>query len=344
MSTENTNSVAFHLSANTSPEVRDKFLDHGRFPADIAQRGLDLVLTHKGSFQAGGSGLVARGDDLIPVPMTELDIPALYTRLVPPVNAVPGDIKRLNPNELKQFASSKERVMSVVPDDLKIESHYVDARNFDDARRIVEEMDHVERFVVKSDRGFGGMSVHAVDRAGLAEYVDTLIGTDSSQRLIVQQQISYGSLPESIQGYGECGEDEKVKRVRQDGTPSELRIFIAHFGGRTTYVPVLRVFDGETRNGIAPSGDVYVDVEVSDTLISQLSEQTSSIVSAAAKEAGAPNYYLAAVDWFYDDTGRWRVMEANLRSPTPPRTRDNPKAGRAVHEAIADTLAYMAER
>ncbi|MCL2038193.1 hypothetical protein FWG95_04320 [Candidatus Saccharibacteria bacterium] len=337
----NRNIVSVHTSIDTTDANRHKFVDDGLFVQDIAEKGLQLVLSGKRTFTEGGlvhrpffgrDGVLSFQEEVI----SPDDIQAMHVRLVPSINVDGSEtIPKLNSNNVKKLAGSKYELYRRVLEGYQVPTQLIST---DTDLATMEEMIAVvsgQDVVLKSNSGAGGKSTKIMPKEEALQWLISQIDSDTGLRpQILQPRIRFGRLPEEIEAVDEAYRG-LVERAKREDLLSELRMFIVKRGNAHTLAPVLRIVPNI---GDKMGNDVYVDADLPDDLYVALAETTEDIINRVAQETGE-EYILGAVDFYFDPERMPHVMEANLRSPELPVTRQNPLSGRKMHKAVASVLS-----
>jgi len=335
--------VSVHMLRDTTPEKQAAVLDHGRFIDDLARCGLGVVLSNKNTFLRGDAVIPAAiGDDMVlrTEKVEPEAIDAMYARLLAPVTVEGSeDIPKLNENPLKRLAASKIDLYHQVLKDYQVPTYFVSMQreDFGEAADIISAM-ATDRVVLKRNSGAGGMSTRILEKADALAWVDEQIENGAKPH-ILQPEVMFGVLPASITA---AHEDDRplIDRARRERLLYELRAFVVKRGDEFDVVPILRVVPDKTKP-MQGHNDDYIDIVLEDELMNVVRETSTVITENASRVAGNIPYVIGAVDYYFDEEGTIKVMEANYRSPQLPVTRENPIAGRATHIAVADALLGM---
>lgn len=342
--------VAINTLRSTGPNRLAEYTDHGLFVRDLGERGLDLVMTNIDTYKEGGDVIrvhASEADVQFSPATIQLDtLTSMHNRIVfPQTSPKAAHIPMLNSNVLKGFVGSKHHMYEMVSmlggHQVQTELIRMNDDAFNDLKRVLDVFADERDITVKSDSGTGSKSTLHMTIDQLATYIDTQMQQDKKPNLIVQPTIYFGPLPAGITGRSK--EDKAlVRSARQNGLLNELRVMTIMSGDKQTYVPMLRVV-AQKGEAMGDGSDVYVDIDIDQTLFDTVSYIAGEVVKETADRAGGVDHVLAAVDFYFDTNGRPMIMEANMRSPAIPITRENPHVGRLVHSAIADTLHDMSE-
>ncbi|PLS80578.1 hypothetical protein CYG49_04900 [Candidatus Saccharibacteria bacterium] len=343
--------VAIHTLRNSKPAKLEQVVDHGRFLRDLADKKLSVVITNLNTFKAGellrpvvdSDGTVRFTPETVAVESLA-GLVSMHNRVLGPLTheAATG-IPRVNSNELKEYANSKSRLNSEILGEYQVPTLLIPTDPAEIGTAI-EMLGSIEgsRVIVKKDNGSGGGSTQRLDKAEAAQWLEQFFADEQRSAHVMQPEIIFGTLPETIRGVSEQEED-LVRRSRQEGLLTELRLFVVKRQNEADIIPIGRIVaDKDDRMGGA--SDTYVDVTVDDSLMNELAPVAQGIIDKTVERSKSAPFAVGAVDFYFLPDGGFGVMEANIKSPQLPRTRDNAVAGRAVHRALAKTLATMGGR
>lgn len=340
--------IVVNTLRNTSDEKHHQVMDNGMFIDDLAKHGLEPLVTNRDSYDTGvvlrprleADGTLVFNPETVAVESLS-NVLSMHNRVLGEMLApAAASIPMLNANELKQYASSKYRLYNDVlePHQVHTELLTIDKDSFSNISEIVDAVAS-ESVIIKSNSGSGGSSTEVLKKSTVVEWAQELLKQDKKGEYIIQPKIEFGPIPQGIQG---VTEDEKalINRARSQNLLSELRMLTVKSGEKFQFVPVMRVVV-EQGQRMGSASDTYVDVNLPDELNEQLCNTSKAVVAQTAEKAGDIQNVLAAVDYYFTPSGEIKIMEANFRSPQIPRTRNNPVAGRQIHQAVASALASM---
>ncbi|MBP9738377.1 hypothetical protein KBD20_01680 [Candidatus Saccharibacteria bacterium] len=312
-------------------------LDQGNFLPVLRERGLDVVVTNKASFDKGGVWLspsVTKDGELsFSEEHAAVDgLVAVYSRVVlshPYIDTI--GVPQLNPTSVKEYGRSKSNMIGSFGE-LGIPTSVVSDESLDDL-----DLENFEDFVVKPANGRLGAGFQRVSRQDVVSTLEHVFSSNQKAECVVQPYLGVGKISGGIVGVSK--EDQAlIELARQNNVPSELRIFVIKNSTGCQTIPVLRIAAKDTQ--YLDGNDVYVDVELTQDVDVSLCEYSAVIVGQTAQTIGTESPIVAAVDYLYDGNQYW-VMEANFRTPTLPQTSSNPHTAKHIYPVIADTLYEM---
>jgi hypothetical protein len=341
--------VSVHTLENTSGGNISRFIDDGQLIDDMNKFGLDMVISNKGTFDRGDVlvPLVEKSGNITfqPSKLGAVSLQAMHVRPIASIKR-PGSegIPILNPNNLKEMASNKYNLYKKVLEDYQTPMHLLplESECIADMENVIDDIAS-DRVVIKSNKGYGGNSTKFMSKSEALLWLSREIESrEEAKDYIVQPEIMFGRLPDGICAIGTEEEKSLVKKARKDELLTELRMFVVKRGANSDIIPILRIVP-EKGAMMQRQNDVYVDVDLPDDLHTALDETVLDIMDRVSSVVdGGVLHAIGAVDFYFDKHSIPHVMEANFRSPQLPITRENPVAGRAIHESVAATLADMA--
>lgn len=339
--------VALHVFPTTGREELGKMFDNGRIIDGLAARGIGHCISSRQTWDTETPGKVRfiEGDGLGEGVVDPQQIGAIYSRLIAPITKPLGVEKQtLNPNKLKRL--NKQDLHEFIPNDYKIPTSFIGLtpEKFDEATQAIEAMaEDTTELVMKSSGGFGGQSTKFFERESAIEWLrNNLDESGSEKTVLLQPRVEHGRLPNSIKGHT-LEDEERIRTIRTTSMPCEIRMFVLKNKGVVTTVPILRSYHMESGK-IITTADDYIDIELGDELEGLLSNVSTSLIEELARRYQTGDYMIAALDYVFDKEGTIKLMDFNTKSPTPPRTIENPKAGRQVNDCIVDILTTMVEQ
>jgi hypothetical protein len=331
------------LDRTTNEKMLD-FIDNGLFCDDLAAHGISLVISTRELLDK--DKIIAPTVDLSgnvvlkEASLNGSSIDALNVRTSMRIK-YPGyeSIPKLNSNKLKA-SMSKYSLYQKVLHDYQVPTYFLSSEGNHDNEFIgIINNISTENVVIKNDMGCGGSSTKILSKSEAITWLEAQIKAAPGISYIVQPQISFGCLPKELKAVGTQYDKDLLDRARNENLLTELRMFIVKCGEKLDIVPLLRIMPDKTVSMTHSS--VSIDIELPDSLHQTLYDISKDTTNRILDMVGVSSHAVGAIDFYFDCYGEPRIMEANFRSPELPLTREKPIAGRAVHRAVAATLADM---